>query len=81
MSNYVRFCADRIFMQLGYNSRIYNAQNPFDWMEMISLDGKSNFFEKRVSEYALAPGAFEGGNECSAASASSNSLFGMDVDF
>lgn len=51
MTLYVQFCADRLVYQLGYN-KIYNAVNPFDWMEMISLSGKTNFFEKRVSEYS-----------------------------
>ena len=53
MSQYVRFCADRLLDALGYDKH-YNAQNPFDWMTLISLQGKTNFFEKRVSEYAKA---------------------------
>jgi ribonucleotide reductase beta subunit family protein with ferritin-like domain len=52
MSEYIRFVADRLSVQLGY-SKIYNANNPFGFMELISLEGKSNFFEKRVGEYAL----------------------------
>jgi len=50
MTQYIEFVADRLIVQLGYN-KIYNATNPFPWMEMISVEGKTNFFEKRVSEY------------------------------
>jgi ribonucleotide reductase beta subunit family protein with ferritin-like domain len=50
MSEYIRFVADRLMVELG-QEQIYNAVNPFVWMEMISLEGKTNFFEKRVSEY------------------------------
>jgi ribonucleoside-diphosphate reductase subunit M2 len=53
MSQYIEFVADRLCIQLGYD-KIYNAKNPFDFMEMISIESKTNFFEKRVSEYALA---------------------------
>ena len=53
MCKYIEFVADRLCMQLGYN-KIYYAKNPFDFMEMISIEGKTNFFEKRVGEYALA---------------------------
>jgi ribonucleoside-diphosphate reductase subunit M2 len=53
MTQYIKFVADRLSVQLGYD-KIYGATNPFSWMEMISLDGKTNFFEKRVSEYSLA---------------------------
>lgn len=51
MSQYIEFVADRLFDALGY-AKVYNARNPFEWMEMISLQGKTNFFEKRVGEYA-----------------------------
>ena len=50
MSQYIEFVADRLLTELG-NEKEYNATNPFDFMEMISLQGKSNFFEKRVGEY------------------------------
>lgn len=50
MSQYIEFVADRWLSELGY-SKIYNASNPFDFMEMISLQGKTNFFEKRVGDY------------------------------
>ena len=53
MCQYIEFVADRLVVQLGYD-KIYNAANPFDFMEMISLAGKTNFFERRVGEYALA---------------------------
>jgi len=52
MSEYIEFVADRLCLQLGVE-KIYNSQNPFEFMEMISIDGKTNFFEKRVSDYAL----------------------------
>lgn len=53
MSQYIEFVADRLTVQLGYN-KIFGATNPFDFMERISLEGKDNFFEKRVSSYAKA---------------------------
>ena len=53
MSQYIEFVADRLVGALGYD-KIYNVQNPFDWMELISLQGKTNFFEKRVGEYQKA---------------------------
>jgi ribonucleoside-diphosphate reductase subunit M2 len=53
MTQYIQFVADRLCVQLGYD-KIYNVSNPFDFMELISLESKSNFFEKTVSEYALA---------------------------
>ncbi|HRF14694.1 MAG TPA: ribonucleotide-diphosphate reductase subunit beta, partial [Bacteroidia bacterium] len=53
MCQYIEFVADRLLVSLGY-SKIYNAANPFDFMEMISLQGKTNFFEKRVGEYKKA---------------------------
>jgi len=52
MSDYIEFVADRLLLQLGYN-KIYNTENPFQFMELISLENKTNFFEKRVSEYSL----------------------------
>ena len=51
MSQYIEFVADRLAVQLGIQ-KIYRAQNPFDFMELISLEGKTNFFEKKVSEYS-----------------------------
>ena len=58
MSTYIEFIADRLLVQLGYDA-IYNASNPFDFMELISVESKTNFFEKRVSEYALADKAVD----------------------
>lgn len=52
MSQYIEFVADRLLVQLGCN-KIYEVKCPFDFMEMISLDGKTNFFEKKVSDYSL----------------------------
>ena len=51
MSQYIEFVADRLAVQLGIQ-KIFRTQNPFDFMEMISLEGKTNFFEKKVSEYS-----------------------------
>jgi ribonucleoside-diphosphate reductase subunit M2 len=53
MTQYIQFVADRLLVQLGYN-KIFGVCNPFDWMELISIENKTNFFESRVSEYALA---------------------------
>lgn len=53
MTKYIQFVADRLCLQLGYD-KIYNGSNPFDFMELISLESKTNFFEKRVDSYALA---------------------------
>tara|TARA_A100001015_G_scaffold321219_1_gene450841 strand:- start:1438 stop:2415 length:978 start_codon:yes stop_codon:yes gene_type:complete len=55
MSQYIEFVADRLLVQLGYN-KYYKSENPFDFMEMISLEGKTNFFEKRVGDYSLSSG-------------------------
>jgi ribonucleoside-diphosphate reductase beta chain len=53
MQQYIEFVADRLLVELG-NERVYNTSNPFDFMEMISIQGKTNFFEKRVAEYQKA---------------------------
>jgi len=53
MTQYIQFVADRLCLQLGYD-KIYNVANPFDFMELISLESKTNYFEKRVDSYALA---------------------------
>lgn len=53
MTQYIQFVADRLSVQLGYD-KIYNATNPFDFMELISVETKTNFFEHKVAEYALA---------------------------
>jgi len=53
MTQYIQFVADRLSVQLGYD-KIYQVNNPFDFMELISMEQKTNFFESRVSDYALA---------------------------
>lgn len=72
MSQYIEFVADRLLVELG-NDKIYNVTNPFDFMEMISLQGKTNFFEKRVAEYQKA-GVGSGDN-------ASSKTFTIDEDF
>lgn len=62
MKEYIEYVCDRLLKQLEYQP-IYNSQNPFDFMELISLEGKTNFFEKRVSEYSLAMDAENGGDD------------------
>jgi len=53
MCEYIEFCADRLLQSLGVE-KVFNTPNPFDWMNLISLQGKTNFFEKRVGEYSKA---------------------------
>ena len=72
MCQYIEFCADRLLVALGY-PKYYNASNPFPFMEMISLQGKTNFFEKRVAEYQKA-GVMNKNNEA-------NNVFKLDEDF
>ena len=71
MKQYIEFVADRWLQELGY-PKMFNATNPFDFMEMISLEGKTNFFEKRVGDYQKA-GVIGGNKEAQA--------FTMDDDF
>ncbi|KAK9789024.1 hypothetical protein WJX73_000869 [Symbiochloris irregularis] len=80
MSRFIKFVADRLLTALGY-SKLYNVTNPFDWMEMISLQGKTNFFERRVGEYQRAGvmSSFASGN--SAAGRQHNHVFTLDADF
>merc|ERR1711970_371735 len=75
MTRYIEFVADRLATALGH-SKIYNASNPFDWMELISLQGKTNFFEKRVGEYQKA-GVMSQSTDASEV----NAAFSLDVDF
>jgi ribonucleoside-diphosphate reductase subunit M2 len=56
MSQYIEFVADRLAVQLGC-TKIYGTLNPFDFMDLISLEGKTNFFEKKVSEYSRVTSA------------------------
>tara|TARA_B100001142_G_scaffold316012_1_gene355313 strand:- start:59 stop:1009 length:951 start_codon:yes stop_codon:yes gene_type:complete len=61
MKEYIEFVADRLSVQFGYN-KIYNTENPFDFMELISMRTKTNFFEKRVGEYSKAGVSVEDNN-------------------
>ncbi len=70
MCEYIEFVADRLLVDLG-NEKVYNATNPFPWMELISLQGKTNFFEKRVGEYTKAGVMAEKGKQ----------IFSLDEDF
>ena len=74
MQQYIQFVADRLLVQLEC-SKIYNVSNPFPWMEMISMQGKTNFFEKRVAEYQKA------GVMDSASLGSVQQRFSVDEDF
>merc|ERR1719238_2235770 len=74
MTTYIKFVADRLLVALGH-PKIYSVSNPFDWMELISLQGKTNFFEKRVGEYQKA------GVMASAAENTESAAFSLDVDF
>lgn len=76
MCQYIEFVADRLLMELGC-SKIYNSTNPFDFMDMISLQGKTNFFEKRVGEYQKA-GVMDSGN---GNSTDDKAKFRLDEDF
>merc|ERR1712182_121351 len=73
MTRYIEFGADRLLTALGH-PKLFGATNPFDWMELISLQGKTNFFEKRVGEYQKAGVMASGAQEESKA-------FALDVDF
>ncbi|KAG7097079.1 Ribonucleotide-diphosphate reductase (RNR), small subunit [Marasmius oreades] len=77
MCQYIEFVADRLLVALG-NDKIYNSTNPFDFMDMISLQGKTNFFEKRVSDYSKA-GINHGVTESTAQPTSK--AFVLDEDF
>mmetsp|Transcript_76436 Transcript_76436/g.120723 ORF Transcript_76436/g.120723 Transcript_76436/m.120723 type:complete len:500 (-) Transcript_76436:272-1771(-) len=74
MTKYIEFVADRLLTSLGH-PKLFNAVNPFDWMELISLQGKTNFFEKRVGEYQKA------GVMASTADKNESVGFALDVDF
>lgn len=67
MCQYIEFVADRLLVALG-NKKLYNSSNPFDFMDMISLQGKTNFFEKRVSDYSKAGVNHSGDNTTTQAS-------------
>ena len=74
MSQYIEFVADRLIYSLGYE-KIYHTKNPFDWMELISLQGKTNFFERRVSEYQKAGVVVEKRGE------KNDQIFTIDAEF
>ncbi len=74
MCQYIEFVADRLLMELGCE-KVWNSENPFDFMEMISLQGKTNFFEKRVAEYQKA-GVMQSND-----SEGSKPRFSLDEDF
>ena len=77
MSDYIEFCADRLLVALGA-PKLYNSVNPFDWMELISLQGKTNFFERRVSEYQKA-GVMSSMD--TKENVAANNSFNLDADF
>ena len=74
MTRYIEFVADRLLAALGH-SKLFGSSNPFDWMELISLQGKTNFFEKRVGEYQKA-GVMAGTNP-----QEESKGFSLDADF
>merc|ERR1712187_432225 len=74
MTRYIEFVADRLLTALGH-SKLFGSTNPFDWMELISLQGKTNFFEKRVGEYQKA------GVMASSAEQEESKGFCLDADF
>merc|ERR1712060_666696 len=78
MTRYIEFVADRLLTALGH-SKLFDAVNPFDWMELISLQGKTNFFEKRVGEYQKA-GVMSSVQTPNGAIEESRG-FALDVDF
>merc|ERR1712060_241018 len=78
MTKYIEFVADRLLTALGH-SKLFGATNPFDWMELISLQGKTNFFEKRVGEYQKA-GVMSSASPGGSAQEETRG-FALDVDF
>lgn len=70
MTQYIEFVADRLIFALGY-AKLYNATNPFEWMDMISLQGKTNFFEKKVGDY----------QKSGVMSSQEDKVFRLDADF
>ena len=70
MITYIKFVADRLLLDLGYN-KLFNVKNPFDFMESISIEGKTNFFESRPTQYQNA----------SVLNKSRNNIFNFSNDF
>ena len=95
MAQYIEFVADRLLRNLGFERPLFGTRNPFEWMELISLQGKTNFFERRVGEYQKAgvrwqnaagsepaDGDESGADEGSAAAAGGSAdSFDLDADF
>merc|ERR1719450_18215 len=75
MTRYIEFVAERLLTALGH-PKLFDATNPFDWMELISLQGKTNFFEKRVGEYQKAGVMTAEGDD-----GQESRGFALDVDF
>ena len=80
MKQYIEFVADRLLVAFG-NDKIYNSSNPFDFMENISLGGKTNFFEKRVGEYQKAGVMNSTAKKEEAAAGASENKDGGDFSF
>lgn len=78
MCQYIEFVADRLLVALG-DEKVYNATNPFDFMDMISLQGKTNFFEKRVSDYSKA--GVNASAQSTTSEVTSSKTFSLDEDF
>jgi len=70
MKQYIEFVADRLLVELNF-TKIFNSENPFDFMEHISLEGKTNFFEKKVGEY----------QKCGVMANKEENVFTLDADF
>ena len=79
MVRYIQFVADRLLSALGHD-KLFGAINPFDWMELISFQGKTNFFEKRVSEYQKA-GVMTSLTTADGEARQSTNAFALDEDF
>jgi len=76
MCQYIEFVADRLLVSLG-NTKVFQAENPFDFMNLISMEGKTNFFEKRVSDYKR-PGF---GETAAGGTPLGHQAFSLDADF
>jgi len=78
MAQYIEFVADRLLRELGCEP-LYHASNPFDWMDLIAIQGKTNFFERRVGEYQKA-GVMAGSHHHPGAEGAQR-IFSLDADF
>lgn len=79
MAQYIEFVADRLLVALGYE-RMYHSTNPFDFMEQISLQGKTNFFERRVGDYQMA-GVMQSAKRAAGQAGQFEHVFTLDADF